>query len=303
MRFDAALKVHLKHLRHRNASPKTVYHQAARLKRFARFLTANGIDDVTSVTPADLERFREDLFKARTRGRPLSICTQIAILGAVRGLYRSLLERGHLLVDLAKHVLHLKRPRKLPKRLPTVHHVERMLRRMPLDTPHAYRNRILCEVLYATGVRQAELSGLKEADYDRKHRTLYVVGKGLKDRTLPLTRRACACLDAYLAKVRPLFPESEYLFPSVRGKRLDQALIHPVVKRAALAAGLPRHFTTHSFRYLLATELLRRGAELRTIQEYLGHKNIETTALYTNVLGKDLKKIHGQTHPSERSRT
>lgn len=300
MNFADALALHLDHKTYLNARPGTVVTERSCLSHLRRFLESAGVVNVLTVTPSMLERFRIHLFNARYRARPLSVITQANAISAVRLFYQTLVEKGHLLLNPAKDLTRPKIVRRLPARLPTVREIERLLKHVRIDKPKGFRNRTMLELLYGTGIRLQELACLEPGDFDAKHKTLSVTGKGLKDRTLPLPARTAAILVEYIAQVRPLLPESRYLFPTRRGRPFTE--LTTLITDTSRRARLRRHITTHSFRHVLATELLRNGADLRSIQEYLGHKNIDTTVIYTHVLGKDLKRVHRQTHPNERRR-
>ena len=203
-------------------SDRTICNYHAGLQAYGRFLEKIGLDDVTEVTPAILERYRTFLFESKNRhGEQLSIGTQIQSLCALNRFYATLVEKGIVLVNIAEKLPMPQEPQRLPKRLPSAKEVERLLARMPTKTPFQFRDRTIVETFYATGVRQAELSGLRVSDADLKRKELYVIGKGLKDRTLPLTTRCADCLGEYVPKVRPMLPPSPLLFPTKSGSRLE----------------------------------------------------------------------------------
>jgi site-specific recombinase XerD len=166
------------------------------------------------------------------------------------------------------------------------------------------RDRAILETLYATGIRAGELGSLKREDVDTEERLLRVLlGKGRKDRNVPLTRAAAEAIEAYLAYGRPRMRgtrTSPLLFLAHRGGKMYDAHLNDVVARAAFRAGVKKHATCHTFRHSVATHLLKGGADIRHIQMLLGHSSLQTTERYTRVEVSDLKEIMKRAHPRGR---
>jgi site-specific recombinase XerD len=172
------------------------------------------------------------------------------------------------------------------------------------STPLGLRDRAILETFYGTGIRAGELARLKCTDVDTEDRVLRVVlGKGAKDRNVPLTRAAAEAIEAWLAEGRPRTPgatRSAWLFLACRGGRLYASLLNDVVQEQAKRAGIERHVTCHSLRHSVATHLLKGGADIRHIQALLGHASLQSTERYTHVEISDLSKVLKRAHPRGR---
>ncbi|MDE3166255.1 MAG: tyrosine-type recombinase/integrase [Acidobacteriota bacterium] len=219
-------------------------------------------------------------------------------LAAVRGLFRFLLREGVVATNVARLV----RTPKAPKKLPEVMNAEQAntlldeIGRGRLERPHPARDRAIFEVLYGCGLRVSELAGLNLEDLDRAGGWMRVRGKGRKERQVPLPRQAAEALERYLGE-RPVLREEHAVFLNHRGGRLTARGIALIVKLyATLLAGDPS-LHPHSFRHAYATHLLAAGADLRAIQELLGHARLSTTQKYTQVTLTDLMAVYDKAHP------
>lgn len=300
MLYEVSVKLHLQHMKFLNASPGTITNHACYLKSFGVFLAENGIEDVMAVTPKVIDRYQSEQLTHRHHNKQVSVATHIHRLVALRRLFDTLIEKNIVLINVARKIPLPHFPQKMPPRLPTTKEIHRMLNRMPLRTPIECRNRCAIELFYATGIRRNELAGLRASDLNLELSEVRVIGKGLKDRTLPLTPRASQCLREYVRRIRKKLAPGPLLFPNMAGGLLQDRDYRCILDGAAARAKIRRKITTHLFRHVLATELLRNGANLRSIQEYLGHFCIRTTTQYAHVLGSDLKKVHARTHPREK---
>jgi len=192
---------------------------------------------------------------------------------------------------------------KLWQRLPTIASEQQVISLLDAPSPQEpfyYRDKALLELLYATGLRAAELAGLKTSALNLDIGYLRCIGKGQRERIVPVGRAAIAASAEYLAKLRPKLagPRSgDFLFLSRTGLPLGRIEIWRLVKKYAARAGIPRNLTAHTLRHCFATHLLAGGADLRSVQEMLGHVDIATTQIYTHVDQDRLKKIHKQFHP------
>lgn len=194
-------------------------------------------------------------------------------------------------------------PRRLPKYL-THEEVRRLLSAPETDTPQGLRNRAILETLYASGVRVSELGGLNVDDIDLETGEMRVVGKGDKERLVLLGRPAIAALKAYLHVGRPEQAgkqPSRALFLNRFGGRLSVRSISNIVRKAGIAAGIQENVTPHLLRHTFATHLLEGGADLRVVQELLGHSNLETTQIYAHVTQRHARDSYNQAHPRSRS--
>ena len=198
-----------------------------------------------------------------------------------------------------------KRPKSLPKFL-TPLEVEQILNNVKIETPAGYRNRAILELLWATGMRISELSGLNFGDLDLKQNEIRVLGKGAKERIILVTDRAKSYLERYIDTARPLiakgYPqppkdEDSPVFINNTGFRLQTKTIRNVINDIVEKINLPKHVTPHVFRHSFATHLIENGADLRVVQELLGHASISNTQIYTHVSMQHLKEVYNETHP------
>ena len=272
----------------RGASPHTLRSYAADLTEFTSFLAAERIDGLPG---ADTRAIRA--FLAQLHGRRLAKATIARKLAAVRSCFRFLARRGVLEVNPARQVRSPRLGRRLPSVLPK-DEATQLLDAAPEPTAAGARDRALLELLYASGLRVAEGCGLDLDDVDEARRTVRVLGKGDKERVVPVGETALEALDAYLAmRGRQRGP----LFLNARGGRLTPRSAHRIVKRLARRAGITQRVTPHTLRHSFATHMLGEGADLRLIQELLGHRRLSTTQRYTHVSPEHLMRVYDAAHP------
>jgi integrase/recombinase XerD len=278
----------------RGASPHTREAYARDLRRYLEFLEGEGLRDLGAIQAAHLTAFR-----ARLRAAGLAEPSAARALSAVRGLHRFLLATGRAAEDPAELI---RRPRAL-RRLPGVlslAQVERLLAVPDTDRPLGLRDRAMLELLYATGLRVSELTGLPLGAVNLTAGFVRAVGKGDRERVVPVGREALRRLRAYLGRGRPALlkgRESPALFVGRRGRPLTRQAFWALLKRCARACGIGRAVSPHTLRHSFATHLLERGADLRAVQMMLGHADLGTTQIYTHVARTRLKEIHRRFHP------
>ncbi|WP_115686260.1 tyrosine recombinase XerC [Corynebacterium senegalense] len=251
-----------------------------------------------------LPALRAWLADALARG--LARSTMARRTAAVRAFSTWAYNQGHLDSDVAARLAVPKVNRHLPKVL-TAERAGQLVEADINDEDHtaeALRDAAMLELLYATGMRVSELTGLGAGDVDAARRTLRVTGKGNKQRVVPYGQRAADALEGWLRRGRPeLAAEGETaLFVGSRGRRIDPRQVRRVVERAATRTGegepgQPGHLSPHSLRHSAATHMLEGGADLRVVQELLGHSSLQTTQIYTHVSAQRLKKVYDQAHP------
>ena len=210
---------------------------------------------------------------------------------------------GYLLTDPAAAIEYPRQEKRLPRGVLTVAEARAIVEAPDLSTLMGLRDRAILETIYATGVRAGELGSLKREDVDTEERLLLLLGKGRKDRNVPLTRAAAEAIEAYLAYGRPRMSgarKSQLLFLAHRGGKMHDAHLNDVVGKAAFRAGVKRHATCHTLRHSVATHLLKGGADIRHIQMLLGHSSLQTTERYTRVEVSDLKEVMKRAHPRGR---
>ncbi len=243
---------------------------------------------------ADVVAFVADLAK-----RGLCPASRARALIAVRMFFRFCRDEGLAEVDPCEIVDQPRLWKHLPSDL-SPDEVDRLLQAEDGVSPLSLRNRAILEVFYATGARVSEVCDLRTGDMDLNARTMRLHGKGGKERMVPLGRAACEALDAYLAGVRPLLarPHSPaHVFLSRTGRRLDRENVFRVVKRTAAKAGIGKNVYPHLLRHSFATHLLENGANLRVVQDLLGHADLATTELYTHLKQKHLHTAYNAFHP------
>ena len=255
-----------------------------------------------SLSEADGADFEAYIDEMRTNGAAAS--SQARALAAMRALYRYLHDEGRLAADPTSLVTGVRVPGGLPKPLSVVE-IETLLKSIVGEDAAARRDRAMLEVLYGTGARVSELCGLDLADVGRDG-TLRLRGKGDKERIVPIGRPASAALEDYLSpgargvlagRARSPVRDREAVFLSTRGRRITRQKVHEVVRDAGLRAGLKGRVTPHVFRHSCATHMLEHGADLRVVQEMLGHASISTTQVYTRVSNSHLVETFHRTHP------
>ncbi|GAA3622733.1 site-specific tyrosine recombinase XerD [Microbacterium awajiense] len=307
MRLDRALEVYLRHITiERGLSDHTVAAYHRDLGGYIQWLAARGVDDSAGVTPSLVAEFAAE----RASAQPPPAATSLARLqSSVRGLHRFLVREGIESDDPAARL----RPPKLPQRLPkalTIDQVERLLDAAgpPPDEATAgelagIRDRALLEVLYATGARVSEVVQLDVDDVSHGD-VLRVRGKGSKERIVPIGSYARAALDAYLTRVRPELStrgrSTPRLFLGVRGAPLSRQSAWLIIRAAAERAQLTAHVSPHTLRHSFATHLLQGGADVRVVQELLGHASVATTQIYTHVTVDALRDVYLTSHPRAR---
>jgi integrase/recombinase XerD len=275
------------------------------LGRYQGFLGGRGIVDVTRAGEADIAAFVANLSAseyAPGKGyRPSSVARALA---AVRSFHRFLVLEGEAEADPAEGVARPKVPRNLPRPL-TVDEVAALVAAPGQDGPVALRDRAILETLYGAGLRISELVALDVDDVDLEEGSVRAVGKGSKERIVPLGRLAVKALEAYLTRARPTLaaPRSRgALFLNRRGGRLTRQGSTNIIKDMARRAGIRKRVTPHMLRHSFATHLLEGGADVRVVQELLGHASLATTQIYTLVTQDRLRDVYFTSHPRARHR-
>jgi integrase/recombinase XerC len=287
--MDDPIAAFLAYLRvERGASPHTLRGYGTDLREFADFA---GREGAGAIAAADARVVRAYLAWLHRRGLARSSIGRK--LASVRSCLRFLARRGVIEQNPARQVRSPRPPRRLPTFLPKDESKD-LLDRAPAESEAGRRDHALLELLYATGIRVSECCGLDCDDLDRGQGTVRVLGKGSKERVVPVGEVALGALDRYLAgRARRGGP----LFTNQRGGRLTARSVHRIVGRQARGAGVGRRVTPHTLRHTFATHMLGEGADLRLIQELLGHSRLSTTQRYTHVSPEQLMKVYDAAHP------
>ena len=286
-------------------SEMTVYNNRRNLEYFGKWLLQRDIHKPILLTRPIIERYQKHLFHHRkTDGLPLSFRSIKQRLVTVRGFFGWLTRKGYIPANPAVDIDLPKEEKRLPGNLLTTDEVEKIMALPDLDTPAGIRDRAILEVLYATGIRRQELTRLKTADADLKWQSLHIRdGKGKKDRIVPLGERATAWINKYLLESRVYYaaePDDQWLFLTRDATPLTGVWLGALVRKYIDAAEIEKHGSCHMFRHSMATLMLEGGADIRYIQQMLGHATINTTQVYTRVSLKMLREVHSKTHPAAR---
>lgn len=300
MQLARALDVYLRHVTiERGLSEHTVAAYRRDLEGYVSWLDAQGIADTAEVTAAVIGRFVAE----RAAAEPPPAATSLARLqSSVRGWHRFLAREGVEVDDPSGRLRPPKAPRRLPKAL-TIDQVERLLAAPSAEEPVGIRDRALLELMYATGARVSEAVGLDVDDLAHGD-VLRLRGKGSKERIVPIGSFARAAVDAYLTRVRPSLAAkgraSSRLFLGLRGAPLSRQSAWLVIRSAADRAHITSEVSPHTLRHSFATHLLQGGADVRVVQELLGHSSVATTQIYTHVSVDTLRDIYATSHPRAR---
>jgi len=290
-----SLAAFLRHLSlEKDASPHTLRSYRTDLLEFARY--AGSGDPSTWLGDVDTRTIRGYL--AHLHARSLDATTISRKLAAVRSWFRFLVRRGVLERNVAREVRGPRPPKKLVSFLPIDEAMSLMDAKAAAGAEPG-RDTAVLELLYATGLRVSELAGLDLDDLDRSQQTVRVLGKGRKERIVPYGSRAAAALAAHLARRGD---GAGPLFPNRRGGRLTVRSLHTIVRRSAASSGITRRVSPHTLRHTFATHLLDAGADLRVIQELLGHSRLSTTQRYTHVGADQLMRVYDAAHPRARAK-
>ena len=297
-------QLYLTQLRSLNRADRTIRWYRVLLDRFERFAHAAGLVEWTEVTAALLAQYRQHLVFTNSRsGRPLTVAVRNLHLIVLRGLFGYLHEIGQMDHNPAAGLVLAREPRRLPRSIPSISDMHRLLGLPDLTTNLGIRDRTIMEVFYGTGIRLAELIHLKQADLDMDEGMLVVrQGKGRKDRAVPLGKVAHYCLKVYLRRIRPQLcqdPEEPHVFLSYRGYRISARAMEDRLQWYGRQMTPSMHLTPHGFRHAFATHLMQHHANVRHVQEMLGHAKLETTERYVHITIMDLKKAHRRFHPRE----
>ncbi|OAN43078.1 site-specific tyrosine recombinase XerD [Microbacterium sp. H83] len=300
MQLDRALDTYLRHVTiERGLSDHTIAAYRRDLGAYLEWLTQEGITDTAAITPSVIGRFIAE----RSGADPAPAATSLARLqSSVRGWHRFLAREGIEDHDPSGRLRPPKAPRRLPKAL-TIDQVERLLGAPSADDPIGIRDRALLELLYATGARVSEAVGLDVDDLAHGE-VLRLRGKGSKERIVPVGSYARDAVDAYLTRVRPSLAAkgraSSRLFLGARGAPLSRQSAWLVIRAAADLAQITAEVSPHTLRHSFATHLLQGGADVRVVQELLGHASVATTQIYTHVSVDALRDIYATSHPRAR---
>lgn len=301
--LERELAVYLAHVTvERGLSPNTVSAYRRDLSRYRTFLEARGIESLASTPPLVVAEFAEAISSGSDAGAALAPASAARTVVAVRGWHRFAVAEGWAVDDAAADVKPRATPARLPKALSTDDVAALLDAAAVGDGPAALRDKALLEVLYGSGARISEATGLDVDDIDLREGSESVLlrGKGRKERIVPLGGYAREALDAYLVRARPALAThgkgTSALFLNSRGGRISRQSGWTILKAAAQRAGVG-DISPHTLRHSFATHLLRGGADIRVVQELLGHASVTTTQIYTYVTRDALREVYQTAHP------
>ena len=264
------------------------------LRLFAAWLAAERGKTLLNAERVDLLGYLA--YKFRRHAKPRSAAR---LLSSLKRLYRHLLREGKITGDPTLQVETPKLPRSLPKSL-TEEDIERLLAAPDVDKPLGLRDKAMLEALYASGLRVSELVSVAIAQVSQDMGVVRIVGKGAKERLVPLGEEALEWIRRYVAQARPEILDgkrTDALFVTARGQSMTRQAFWQLIRRYAARAGLGKPISPHTLRHAFATHLLNHGADLRVVQLLLGHADISTTQIYTHVARERLKQLHAKHHP------
>jgi integrase/recombinase XerD len=264
------------------------------MQQFAGWLEKRSGSDLLAADQALIQDYLAHKFRSKARAS-----TAARLLSTLKRFYRHALRQNTIKADPTLRIDTPKLPRPLPKTLTEVD-VESLLAAPTLDQPLGLRDRAMLEVLYASGLRVSELVTLKVPQVSRDMGVVRVMGKGSKERLVPLGEEALSWLERYLKEARPALlggKTSDALFVTTRAAVMTRQAFWHLLKRYALLAGLHKPISPHTLRHAFATHLLNHGADLRVVQLLLGHADISTTQIYTHVAQERMKQLHAKHHP------
>ena len=274
-------------------SSNSIYSYKEDLKKYIDYLKEAGIEDPKKATRKDITDF---LFLLRKNISPISIART---LSTIKNFHKFLLREKITSSDPSSLIETPKLEKKIPSFL-TFEEVLKILKEPNLKRPQGIRDRAILDLMYAAGLRVSELVTLKNSDINSEVGFIKCKGKGSKERIIPLGKVAQHFLDKYMNEARNKLlgkKASFYLFLAQGGRRLSRQSVWKMIKRVVRQCGIKKKISPHTLRHSFATHLLERGADLRSVQEMLGHANITTTQIYTHINKTRLKSIHNQFHP------
>lgn len=299
------LPAYLSDLAERNFSGETIYGRRKEILGFLSFCTERSIVSPVEITVSFMERYAkyETSRISEATGRRLSTVTAIHSLSTIRSFLGYLVRKQAMLFNPALEVELPKMGRRLPRNVLSAIEVERMMLVPDIKDPVGLRNRAILELLYSTGMRRGELARLDLADIDFAGGTVFIrQAKGLTDRIAPAGERALLWVSKYIAEARPGLPGSEKLsalfLSAIHHRGLSAGSVSEIVSDIKTAAGIEKSGAAHMLRHTAATLMLENGADVRYVQQFLGHKELNSTQRYTHVAIRALHDVHAKTHPA-----
>ena len=294
--LDRQIRSYLDFLRlEKNLSSNTLISYKFDFAKYRSFIISTGIQTASDISEDHVSKFLSLLHREKLSPRSMA-----RTLSAIRGFHRYLLGEEEVKDDPTQIIDSPKQEKNLPEVL-SIYEVDKILKQPDTSDRLGVRDRAMLETLYATGIRVSELVNLKQSNLIIEDGLILVYGKGSKERLVPIGRSARRWIEEYQKQSRVHIVETgksqDVLFLSVRGTKLTRDMIRKLVEKYSLAAGIEKRVHPHTFRHSFATHLLEGGADLRAVQEMLGHADISTTQIYTHIDREYLKEVHRTFHP------
>lgn len=307
MRLTDAVRSYLNAMAAEGRSHHTVSGAKYALNGLAAYLESIDVTHIEQMDADALQRYREDLSWRRTEhGTPLLARTQAGLLGHLRSFCRWMVSQDWLVSDPSARIPNPRQPQQLPKAIMKPAEVQSILSQPDTHTATGFRDKVILEVMYSSGIRRQEVVRLLIQDVDLEQGFLMIrEGKNSKDRVVPIGQTVCELLQSYLTGIRPDWinaKKDRHLFLNRFGHGMHPMAVWHIVRKSRAAAQIEKPVSPHTFRHTCATHMLQAGAQLRHLQELLGHASIETTQVYTRLTVSDLKEAHSRYHPREQDR-
>jgi integrase/recombinase XerD len=309
-----AIKAYVEVCQQKNYSPKSIKEIARLLKQYARFLAENKVKTVKKINQKINDAYRSERYYAVNQyGRQNSVAYRNRELIEVRNLLSYLFKKGHHPKNLTELIVCYRvQSQRLPKNIMTKREVKKLFKLPDLDNPFGYRDRMMMEILYATGMRRSELNHLNIADINPVEKTVFIrEGKGQKDRVVPINYAALGFVSVYVNDTRPRLLRCyhadvkeqgpQHLLVGQNTLRLDDSSLNNILKPYLKKLTTDKRLGIHSFRHTFATHMVQQGMPVRYLQEILGHDDLNTTMRYLQLNIKDLQKEYRKCHPLARN--
>lgn len=292
-------------MRARAFSERSVKTYQSSVQRFLNYTNERGIQNLKEITPGLISQYQVYLsIHPGPSKKKLSLSTQHHLITALKSFFRAMVQEGKILFDPSSHIEFPKVRCRLPREILTFEEMDALLNAPNPEIPLELRDKAILELFYSSGLRNTELRKLVVKDIDFISRMVRLRhAKGDKERVVPVGKIAACYIEEYLRQARPKLLKNgtfETLFLSRRGKPLDGTIPAYVVQKYARRVKIAKPVDAHTIRHTIATHLLQCGADLRYVQEFLGHTSLDTTQIYTRVVPIDLQKVHAKTHPREK---
>ncbi|MDC0601880.1 tyrosine-type recombinase/integrase [Aliiglaciecola sp.] len=303
--FFSFFNIYEKHCLAEGQSPRTVKTKLSNLKMFVKWCIANNIDEIREVTKSIVEQYKADLAETVNprNNQPLRKNTKRRRVTDVRTFFKELTYLDYFEVNPLENLRLPKPQRTLPTAFLTFEDIEQVFQATVPYGDTGKRDRAILETFYSTGARRMEVANLDVMDVNFKQKQIFVTGKGDKERFIPIADRACDWIKHYVNHVRPKLVDKKSgftLFLDNRGMKYRETQMSDLAKKYILKAGFDVNAACNVFRHSAATHMLENGADIREIQQYLGHSDLSTTQVYTHVTNVQLKKTYQKSHPAAR---